>query len=168
VLVHRAENLHRLRHCERSAAIQSVCRVVDCHVPRIKSGVLAMTIHIIGIMLDFFRFKLGQICPPPPGEGDHEVVEERLAQLKTEKLQGAFPSTVRAPTSQRRCCAWVLLVQAQAMPKMRKKADLPTKTCAACGLRFVWRKKWARDWEDVRYCSDKCRAGRLKSHLLEL
>ncbi len=38
------------------------------------------------------------------------------------------------------------------------KADLPTKTCAACGLPFAWRKKWERDWEQVRFCSDRCRA----------
>ncbi|MFN4940587.1 MAG: DUF2256 domain-containing protein, partial [Bacteroidota bacterium] len=22
---------------------------------------------------------------------------------------------------------------------------------------FVWRKKWERDWESVKYCSDRCR-----------
>lgn len=38
------------------------------------------------------------------------------------------------------------------------KADLPTKTCAACARPFVWRRKWARDWERVRFCSDACRA----------
>lgn len=43
------------------------------------------------------------------------------------------------------------------MPKMRKKADLPSKDCASCGLPFAWRKKWARDWPQVRYCSDRCR-----------
>lgn len=43
------------------------------------------------------------------------------------------------------------------MPKMRRKSDLPRKTCAACGLPFTWRKKWERDWEKVRYCSDRCR-----------
>jgi hypothetical protein len=43
------------------------------------------------------------------------------------------------------------------MPKMRKKSDLPTKTCAVCGLPFMWRKKWAKVWEDVKYCSDRCR-----------
>ena len=43
------------------------------------------------------------------------------------------------------------------MAKMRRKGDLPTKTCATCGLDFAWRKKWARDWDDVRYCSEKCR-----------
>jgi hypothetical protein len=41
--------------------------------------------------------------------------------------------------------------------KMRKKSDLPQKVCAACGLPFTWRRKWARDWEQVKYCSDRCR-----------
>lgn len=31
------------------------------------------------------------------------------------------------------------------------------KTCAACGRRIEWRKKWARDWDEVRYCSTTCR-----------
>lgn len=47
------------------------------------------------------------------------------------------------------------------MPRMRKKADLPTKECAHCGRPFSWRKKWSRDWENVRYCSDACRAGKV-------
>ena len=36
-------------------------------------------------------------------------------------------------------------------------ADLPTKPCVACGRVITWRKKWARDWENVKYCSDACR-----------
>lgn len=32
------------------------------------------------------------------------------------------------------------------------------KVCSACGREFSWRRKWARDWEQVRYCSDRCRA----------
>lgn len=32
-----------------------------------------------------------------------------------------------------------------------------TKTCAVCGRVITWRRKWARDWEQVRYCSDACR-----------
>jgi hypothetical protein len=43
------------------------------------------------------------------------------------------------------------------MPKMIRKSDLPTKTCAACGRPFTWRRAWARDWDNVRYCSDRCR-----------
>lgn len=33
--------------------------------------------------------------------------------------------------------------------------------CERCGRRIEWRKKWARDWEQVRYCSAACRAHRL-------
>jgi hypothetical protein len=43
------------------------------------------------------------------------------------------------------------------MPKMRRKSDLPTKTCIACGRPFAWRKKWARNWDGVKFCSDACR-----------
>ncbi|MGJ5095723.1 DUF2256 domain-containing protein [Bradyrhizobium oligotrophicum] len=46
------------------------------------------------------------------------------------------------------------------MPKMRRKADLPTKLCAACGRPFAWRRKWARDWDELKYCSDRCRSDR--------
>jgi hypothetical protein len=31
------------------------------------------------------------------------------------------------------------------------------KVCAVCGRRFAWRKKWERDWDHVRHCSDACR-----------
>lgn len=43
------------------------------------------------------------------------------------------------------------------MAKMRKKADLPVKICAACQRPFTWRKKWQKVWDEVRYCSDACR-----------
>lgn len=43
---------------------------------------------------------------------------------------------------------------------MRRKAHLPSKICAVCGLPFAWRRKWARDWEQVRYCSERCRRQR--------
>ena len=46
------------------------------------------------------------------------------------------------------------------MARMRRKGDLPTKTCATCGRPFAWRKKWADVWDDVRYCSDRCRRNR--------
>jgi hypothetical protein len=42
----------------------------------------------------------------------------------------------------------------------RKKSDLPTKPCATCGRPFAWRKKWERVWDEVRYCSDRCRRDR--------
>jgi len=38
-----------------------------------------------------------------------------------------------------------------------KKQHLPEKQCPVCGRSFVWRKKWAKDWDQVKYCSDACR-----------
>jgi len=35
----------------------------------------------------------------------------------------------------------------------------PDRICDTCGRPFSWRKKWARDWENVRYCSKACRGG---------
>ncbi|THD82224.1 DUF2256 domain-containing protein [Aliigemmobacter aestuarii] len=44
------------------------------------------------------------------------------------------------------------------MPRGVKKTDLPEKVCVACGRPFTWRRKWARVWDEVRYCSDRCRS----------
>jgi hypothetical protein len=41
--------------------------------------------------------------------------------------------------------------------KMRRKSDLPEKTCVQCERPFTWRKKWEKVWEEVKYCSDRCR-----------
>ncbi|HVF85473.1 MAG TPA: DUF2256 domain-containing protein, partial [Abditibacteriaceae bacterium] len=41
-----------------------------------------------------------------------------------------------------------------------KKENLPQKICVVCGRPFAWRKKWARVWNEVKYCSDACRARR--------
>ncbi|MFM8952940.1 MAG: DUF2256 domain-containing protein [Planctomycetaceae bacterium] len=40
---------------------------------------------------------------------------------------------------------------------------LPHKPCVVCGRPFAWRKKWERCWEQVRYCSDRCRMQRRTS-----
>jgi hypothetical protein len=41
--------------------------------------------------------------------------------------------------------------------KQKKKANLPQKICITCKRPFALRKKWAKVWESVKYCSDKCR-----------
>lgn len=40
------------------------------------------------------------------------------------------------------------------------KAALPSKPCLACGRPMSWRRRWARSWDEVRYCSDACRRSR--------
>jgi hypothetical protein len=43
------------------------------------------------------------------------------------------------------------------MARQRKKSDLPTKICPVCQRPFTWRKKWEKCWDEVKYCSDRCR-----------
>lgn len=42
------------------------------------------------------------------------------------------------------------------------------KTCAVCGRRIEWRKKWERDWSSVKYCSKSCRSRKLRDTDAEL
>lgn len=37
------------------------------------------------------------------------------------------------------------------------KEYLPEKICPVCGRPFSWRKKWEKTWQEVRYCSVRCR-----------
>lgn len=41
-----------------------------------------------------------------------------------------------------------------------RKAHLPQKTCPVCRRPFRWRKKWAGSWDQVTYCSERCRRQR--------
>ncbi|MEZ5505641.1 MAG: DUF2256 domain-containing protein [Gammaproteobacteria bacterium] len=43
-----------------------------------------------------------------------------------------------------------------AKPRYRK-SELPSRICVQCQRPFSWRKKWWRVWNEVRYCSDRCR-----------
>lgn len=36
----------------------------------------------------------------------------------------------------------------------------PVKICATCGRQMQWRKAWADCWDEVRYCSARCRSQR--------
>ncbi|MDA9863671.1 DUF2256 domain-containing protein [Flavobacteriales bacterium] len=40
---------------------------------------------------------------------------------------------------------------------MHGKPHLPSKDCVHCGRPFDWRKKWARCWDELKYCSERCR-----------
>jgi hypothetical protein len=41
--------------------------------------------------------------------------------------------------------------------KIFKKQLLPEKICEVCQRPFTWRKKWKKNWNEVKYCSDACR-----------
>ena len=40
------------------------------------------------------------------------------------------------------------------------KSFLPSKPCAVCAKPMSWRKAWARNWDDVKYCSTACQRQR--------
>ncbi|WP_363318286.1 DUF2256 domain-containing protein [Acidocella sp.] len=40
---------------------------------------------------------------------------------------------------------------------MHRKPHLPSKPCAQCARPFTWRKKWARVWDEVKFCSERCK-----------
>lgn len=61
--------------------------------------------------------------------------------------------TVRYPLPSGRL---FLTPQTQTRARM-STSHVPTKTCSTCGRTITWRKKWERCWDDVKYCSDKCR-----------
>ncbi|WP_203258139.1 DUF2256 domain-containing protein [Hyunsoonleella ulvae] len=44
-----------------------------------------------------------------------------------------------------------------------KKQHLPQKTCNTCNLPFTWRKKWEKNWYNVKYCSERCRKNKKTS-----
>ncbi|MFM7518828.1 MAG: DUF2256 domain-containing protein [Pirellula sp.] len=56
---------------------------------------------------------------------------------------------------------WALGIRSHIYRRLVKlshqKPHLPQKKCEACGKLFAWRKKWERDWDQVRYCSERCR-----------
>ncbi len=39
--------------------------------------------------------------------------------------------------------------------------EFAPKVCAACGRTMEWRKSWAKNWESVKFCSDRCRTGKV-------
>jgi len=41
--------------------------------------------------------------------------------------------------------------------RMVKKSELDEKICLTCKRPFSWRKKWARDWDNIKFCSKRCR-----------
>ncbi|MGM0580137.1 MAG: DUF2256 domain-containing protein [Bacteroidota bacterium] len=39
---------------------------------------------------------------------------------------------------------------------MLKKSELPSKVCPVCNRAYSWRKKWKKNWVNVKFCSQKC------------
>jgi hypothetical protein len=37
------------------------------------------------------------------------------------------------------------------------KRALSSKPCVQCGRAMPWRRAWAKNWNEVKFCSDRCR-----------
>lgn len=44
--------------------------------------------------------------------------------------------------------------------KTIKKENFDTKICPVCKRPFAWRKKWKDVWDEVKYCSNRCRSNK--------
>jgi hypothetical protein len=44
------------------------------------------------------------------------------------------------------------------------KQNLPSKSCQVCGREMTWRKSWAKNWQEVKHCSDACRKSKTHSN----
>ncbi|MEO0376954.1 MAG: DUF2256 domain-containing protein [Cyanobacteria bacterium P01_A01_bin.17] len=43
------------------------------------------------------------------------------------------------------------------MARQGRSNPKPEKVCVVCDRTFTWRKKWANCWDEVKYCSERCR-----------
>jgi hypothetical protein len=57
----------------------------------------------------------------------------------------------------------------------RNRLESREKYCVVCGRRMLWRRRWRKEWENVRYCSRTCRSmglnavdRRIEAAMLEL
>ncbi|MBT4678640.1 MAG: DUF2256 domain-containing protein [Flavobacteriaceae bacterium] len=48
-----------------------------------------------------------------------------------------------------------------------KKQHLPEKICVVCEKPYSWRKKWEKNWEQVKYCSERCRRSPQKKNTID-
>ena len=48
---------------------------------------------------------------------------------------------------------------------MIKKENLPSKVCIICQRPVSWRKKWERVWDEVKFCSEKCRRNKMRKDI---
>ena len=45
---------------------------------------------------------------------------------------------------------------------MNEKENFSSKICVCCNKPFLWRKKWKKVWNEVKYCSEKCKRFKVK------
>lgn len=81
--------------------------------------------------------------------------------------QNEFPLPVTLKISKQNKHQLVYALKLRSMAKMNKQY-LPEKICECCKRPFSWRKKWEKNWEEVKYCSDKCRMTKKSGHIYKI
>jgi hypothetical protein len=98
-----------------------------------------------------------------------KIVSEFLKVFESSKIQDPFQDATQIPTcfgglsvaenvylfSQNNSTSSCYSDYLFTVP--HKKPNLPQKICPVCQRPFIWRRKWVRDWDQVRYCSERCR-----------
>ena len=98
-----------------------------------------------------------------------KIVSEFLKVFESSKIQDPFQDATQIPTcfgglsvaenvylfSQNNSTSSCYSDYLFTVP--HKKSNLPQKICPVCQRPFIWRRKWVRDWDQVRYCSERCR-----------
>ena len=83
--------------------------------------------------------------------------------IKEALVLGAFTGQRKSCQKGTRCrleahSSTIRHVMPSPTPSFRgNKAALPSKPCVACGRTMSWRRRWARTWAEVKFCSDACR-----------
>ena len=84
----------------------------------------------------------------------------RTGADKIQKKHGSRKSGIASSGHQRRAnrnTDQLVLPLLSEKGDLMKKADLPSKICPVCQRPFSWRKKWERNWDNIVYCSERCR-----------
>lgn len=50
--------------------------------------------------------------------------------------------------------------QSRAVSTLEQASDASVKTCLTCGRMITPRAKWAKNWGEIKHCSDRCRSSR--------
>ena len=98
---------------------------------------------LIDVLSEFFGVTKRQIKIVSGLQSREKIVEvEGDSNLIVECLMKLSPSTISADANR---------------TVRYTKSNLPSKICASCERPFNWRKKWENCWDEVLYCSDRCR-----------
>ncbi len=98
---------------------------------------------------------------PSPSAAKRENREKIQRECRDEPVRSPF-----CPARAHKCIVDQLtLTHRNSFISAVSHNDLPTKTCAVCNREFEWRKKWEDDWENVKYCSERCRRNKDRDHV---